>query len=63
MRKTLSFVARFWQEREEGNQLKWRGMIIHVATGERIPVRSVEEAMQLILSFLESAEKNSLESG
>ncbi len=63
MRKTQAFVARFWQEQEEDNQHRWRGVIIHVATGERIPVRSVEEAMQLILSFLESAEKNGMEGG
>ena len=50
MEKTYAFVARFWQEPEE--EQKWRGVLILVQTGERFPVQSVEEAMQLIQSFL-----------
>ncbi len=52
--KTQAFILRFWREAGGGHVTEWRGVIIHVESGERIPVRSLEEATQIVASYLAS---------
>ncbi len=51
------FITRFWQEREKDGSAKWRGVLIYVETGERIPLRSVEEALEWMQTFLQTEDK------
>ncbi len=52
MHRTQTFVIRFWQDSQWENSTEWRGLVIHVQSGERIPVRSRAEAADVISSFL-----------
>ncbi|NPA91710.1 MAG: DUF3104 domain-containing protein [Chloroflexi bacterium] len=47
-----TFIVRFWQETRHARDQQWRGVVIHVHSGERVPVRSVEEATDVILTYL-----------
>lgn len=55
MRRRQAFIMRFWQEAGERGVTEWRGIVIHVLSGERIPVRSLEEATQIVASYLSSS--------
>jgi hypothetical protein len=50
--KTQTFVIRFWQDSQWDDVTEWRGLVIHVQSGERIPVRSRAEAADVISTFL-----------
>ena len=56
MRKTHAFILRFWQEVGEEHANEWRGVVIHVTSGEHVAVRSLEEAAQVVASYLASDE-------
>ncbi len=53
------FITRFWEEQGDDGTSKWRGVLIHVDTGERIPLRSVEEVLEWIQTFLKSHDQPS----
>ncbi len=50
-----TFIVRFWQEFQQEREHQWRGVVIHVYSGERVPVRSVEEATDVIITYLRTA--------
>lgn len=58
---THSFVVRVWLEpREiEGATPEWRGIIEHVASGERIYVQDLREIESFISCYVESMCANS----
>lgn len=52
MAQAQIFIVRFWQDVVQGEGKQWRGVVIHVPTGERITVRSVDEATEVISAYL-----------
>ncbi len=56
--KTAVFVVRLWAESGEGEGTTWRGVVIHVPTGERLPVRSFEEVTQVMATYLPPDEED-----
>lgn len=48
---THSFVIKIWLE--DGDQLRWRGHITHVPSGERRYVEDMGEIRDFILPYLE----------
>ncbi len=49
------FVVRFWREATPHDPTTWRGIVIHVPNGERTPVCSPDEAVQVMASYLDLA--------
>ncbi len=47
-----AFIVRFWQDKTWKHDRNWRGIVIHVPSGERIPVRSPSEALQVMYAYL-----------
>ncbi len=47
-----AFIVRFWREPGWKNDKEWRGLVIHVQTGERTSVRSLAEAAQVMATYL-----------
>lgn len=52
MNRGEAFIVRFWQDNTWEHPEDWRGIVIHVPTGERIPVRSPAEALQVMYAYL-----------
>lgn len=49
-----SFIVRFWLEPRELDNARpiWRGVVEHVATGEKLYLKNLEEVKQFIVSYL-----------
>ncbi|HIC88612.1 MAG TPA: hypothetical protein EYP04_04320 [Anaerolineae bacterium] len=56
METTTAFIVRLWRDRRRGSEdskLCWRGIIIHVPTGERTSVRSLQEVVEVMAMYLQ----------
>ena len=51
-----SFVIRFWihPPQEPDRTGRWRGTVIHVPDGKRIPIHDIGEIIPFIASYLEA---------
>ncbi len=52
MSRGEAFIVRFWRDETWEHREGWRGVVIHVPTGERVPVRSPAEAVQVMSAYL-----------
>ncbi len=52
-----SFIIKIWLEEsiEEAGQMKWRGQITHVPSGERRYLKNLKEIVAFIFPYLQSA--------
>ncbi len=50
--RTETFIVRFWKDSQWDDPDEWRGIVIHVQSGERVPVGSHTEAADVISTFL-----------
>ncbi len=52
---THSFIVRIWLEPREiaGATVEWRGVIEHVASGERLYINDVDRIAEFIAPYLE----------
>jgi hypothetical protein len=54
-----TFIARFWLEPREIKNAKpiWRGVVEHVASGQRRYLRDLDEVKAFVASYLQGTEK------
>ena len=52
-----AFIIRFWLEQRELDDARpiWRGVVEHVASGEKLYLKNIEDVKQFIVSYLPGA--------
>jgi len=58
MISSTAFIVRLWSEQGNGEMRDrvWRGVVIHVPTGERTLIRSLHEVAQVMAMYLQEEE-------